>query len=424
MPVLVLKDSKSLFIGEDKFYKDQPTKIEDEIAYSRYVFKGDFEEFPTQGTYLLESTSEKPYTCYVDGGLQRFPFGVVRRISRRVYSKLPPLASLRRVTVAEALTRDALADLAIGHCSPITVSVLVTRDMGAGDVVIATDVVHHLKREFPHVDVHFQTGRRYASLLYGHPDLSGVHVIGEVNPFEFTYDVNLVRRSEVIPDASYKVRVDMYLEEIGLTSKEHRTCVILSDQDKIDAETTLRSHGFDPLRHRLRLVLQPSGSGYHRSLSLSARRQLAVLACDAGWDVVVYGNSEDHFPDPFEGVVNLCGKLADLRQVAAVISRCDFWVGPDSAGYHIAAALDPPVDALVCFTTIPPYLRLRDYPRCWAITPEGLNCFPCIDRPTCGGAYHCVGELTGERIFDRIQKIVSGSFPREISVISGNVVVS
>jgi ADP-heptose:LPS heptosyltransferase len=355
------------------------------------------------------------YTVRADDQYLRFMPDTIRRVSRRTFSQIPPRSPLTRVTVDEALSQDTDTDL----------SVLISRDMGAGDVVIATGLAHHLKTTYPHVAVHFQTAKRHVGLLEGHPDLDGVHVIGDVDPWDFTYDVNLVRRSEVIPDASYKVRSDMYFEEAGCRSEVHKTRIVLSKQDIVDAETTLRTYGFDPLRHRYRLALQPAGSGYHRSLSHTARRDLAVLARDAGWDVVVYGNDTSHFPDDVTGAANLCGKLADIRQVAGIISCCDLWVGPDSAGYHLAAALDPPVDALVCFSTVPPYLRLRDYPRCWAVTPENLNCFPCVDRPSCGGAYFCVNQhLTAERIFEKAKQIAAGTLLREIPIVQDHVVTS
>lgn len=153
---------------------------------------------------------------------------------------------------------------------------------------------------------------------------------------------------------------------------------------------------------RPRLALQPCGSGFHRSLDFDVAAAIAELAVASGWEVVVYGTGEHHWPhSPIPGVVNLCGKLSDIRAVAAVIARSNLLISPDSGGYHIAAALRPRVAAFTVFTTIDSSLRIRDYPNVRAMVggPETLSCRPCNDHLLCSGRFECVRNNNPEKIW-------------------------
>lgn len=390
---LILRDSLGWSFQQWSFVKDVPQEISDDWAYARIIDNPQFEEMPPAATYWVRATG-KPIVVFVDGVTHTIEEKLLR-VTRRVFSKLTLHllhGRLQRIFVREILDTDPESPWKI----------LVTRDMGAGDVLIATDVVHNLHLRYPNAKISFATMRHHRCLLKGHPEVEEVPLLGERDPREWDVDIFLPRRSEIFPDMTVQVRSEMYLAEAGLLpASGHQTTLRLEQWEIDDAAELIAENGGAGIGRTL--SLQPCGSGYHRSLSPEVRIGVARAAVADGWQVVVFGNGLNHWPfGEEEGIVNLCGKLEDVRQAAAVIATSDLFIGPDSGGYHMAAALDPPIPSLVVFTTIAPELRLRDYP--WAMSylggPEDLNCRPCWDRMGCRGMYPCVNDNDPAKIWN------------------------
>lgn len=396
MKTVKLVDSASYGVGDFDIKKGETQIVHDDMLFMKLVDLGIFAEFPTTATYWVKSNQSR-YIKYIDDAMQIIGLNPVR-VTRRVFTQLPfHEGKLQRVYPYELMQQNPEHDYKI----------IVTRDQGMGDVLLTTDVVREIREQFPNVKIDYATLPQHRCLLEENPDIAHVFSVGDVNPFDYDFDLYLPRKSETSPEAHSKHRVDIYADEFGLEMQKHRTRFVLRSEEREEGERLLCAEGFCPRRSRPRLVLQPAGSGTHRSLSMEARHGVVVKAKEAGWDVVVYGQETGHFPWEIPGVFNACGKLRDLRQVGAVIAACDILCVPDSGGYHMAAALDPPVPAVAVFTTINPDLRTRYYPQVHAIWVGGerLSCSPCNDRIICAGRLDCVNLVTSDIIFDKLKEV-------------------
>lgn len=79
---------------------------------------------------------------------------------------------------------------------------------------------------------------------------------------------------------------------------------------------------------------------------LGKRKDTTCLLIGAGGDFQVWRSPADGWahaaPNPPNGVVNLCGQFASIRQLAVFLGHCDLVIGPDSGPMHLAGALDVP----------------------------------------------------------------------------------
>lgn len=93
------------------------------------------------------------------------------------------------------------------------------------------------------------------------------------------------------------------------------------------------------------------------------------------------------------GMVSLVGRtrIADL---AAVIERAQLVIGVDTGLTHIGSAVQRPTIGLWGSTR--PYTHGTE--AALKILYQDLPCAPCKRRPSCGGAYTCMRDLTPERV--------------------------
>lgn len=395
---LTLWDSMTYSTGGMQFRQGESQEVADETLLMRLIDLGVFVEDPPIATYFVRATQGR-YHTYIDSALESFT-PEPRRVTRRVFFKLPfHEGKVERVYPA-----------ALMHAHPGPFSVILSRDVGAGDVAISLEVVHNLQKFFPQAEIHYGTVAPHRCLLEGHPQIAATHLLGDVNPFDFNFDIYLPRKSETAPDALSAVRADIYLRELfgeplpeGI---EHVTRLVLSGEEKLLARDLWQTEGKCDLDRHPKLVVQPRGSGTHRSLSPPVANGVIEAALSDGWVVAVIGQHAEHCARPSApGFANLCGKTRDVRQAAAVIANADLVFSPDSAGYHLAAALDPPVPAAVLFTTVNPALRIRDYPKVLGLIggPEALFCRPCGDRISCGGRMECVRQNDPAPIWEEVK---------------------
>jgi ADP-heptose:LPS heptosyltransferase len=400
---LVLKDSKSYTVGDLSFTQNQEIEIEDELMYLRLLWAGQFEETPPQCTYWVRNPGSSRHTTRVDGKFHSFPVDEPVRVPRRLFTKLPVGGTVERVYPKEIL--DTLE-------SP---SILVIRNMGIGDILISTELVRNLKFLYPTSKISYATFKRHMSLLENNPDIERIYQIGEVDPFSFNTDINLCHKSEKYPDCTWMIRSDMYSREAGIPIKSRGIHLHLTQEERDWAWEYLRIHRKGP-ESRI-VAIQPKGSGEHRSLKEETVYGLIERLKREGIQTLIYGNDETHYPHEHESALNLCGSNLTLRQVCALISQMDLVICPDSSGYHIAAALDPPIPSLVLFTTIAPDVRTFYYPKCWSmITEENLSCRPCWDRT-------CVPlpcrNFDSEIVFQKAMEILNGTaVPQEHNIRS------
>ncbi|HEX4895071.1 MAG TPA: glycosyltransferase family 9 protein [Solimonas sp.] len=91
-------------------------------------------------------------------------------------------------------------------------------------------------------------------------------------------------------------------------------------------------------------------------------------------------------------VVNLAGQTR-LPELPALLAQAGVVVGVDTGLTHIGIAVRRPVVAL--FGSTCPYTRGAESPL--TVLYDALPCAPCKRRPTCGGAWTCMRQLTPDR---------------------------
>ncbi len=106
--------------------------------------------------------------------------------------------------------------------------------------------------------------------------------------------------------------------------------------------------------------------------------------------------------------INLCGELT-LRQSVEVLRRCQLLVTNDSAPTHLGLAAGTSV--LTLFGSTVPEFGFAPYgPKGKSVAIE-LYCRPCTNhgRPKCPEKhFRCMRELTPERVYEEIQKMLPG----------------
>ena len=92
--------------------------------------------------------------------------------------------------------------------------------------------------------------------------------------------------------------------------------------------------------------------------------------------------------------VNLVGRTS-VKQLAAVLSRCDLLLSADSGPMHLATAVGTPTVAL--FGSTDP-AATGPYDGVSRVIYKALPCAPCGNHPTCGGRYDCLRAITSGEV--------------------------
>ena len=103
-------------------------------------------------------------------------------------------------------------------------------------------------------------------------------------------------------------------------------------------------------------------------------------------------------------LVDLVGGTT-LGEAAALVEGASLVVGVDTGLTHLGVAMDRPVVAL--FGSTLPYTHAPG--RLVEVLHEPMDCAPCRTRPTCGGAFTCMGLLEGERVFSAVLRVANSS---------------
>lgn len=103
-------------------------------------------------------------------------------------------------------------------------------------------------------------------------------------------------------------------------------------------------------------------------------------------------------------IVELTGRTS-LAEAVAVIRGAGLVVGVDTGLTHLGVALERPTVAL--FGSTRPYLDpCRSNAR---VIWLGLDCSPCGRRPTCGGAFTCLRNITAARVVEEARQVLAAT---------------
>lgn len=131
------------------------------------------------------------------------------------------------------------------------------------------------------------------------------------------------------------------------------------------------------------------------------------LAAQTGLTPVLLGGPADaqaaaRIAAGASGLVNLVGRTR-LPEAAALVSRAGLLVGVDTGLTHMGIAFSVPTVAI--FGSTCPY---TDTGRANAsVIWLGMACSPCRRRPTCGGAWTCLRDITPQRVLQDVRAVLA-----------------
>lgn len=101
------------------------------------------------------------------------------------------------------------------------------------------------------------------------------------------------------------------------------------------------------------------------------------------------------------GIVNLAGQTG-LGEAAALVRHAGAVIGVDTGLTHMGIAFGVPTVALFG-STCPYTVTGRDNAR---VIWLGMGCSPCRRKPTCGGAWTCLRDITPERVIGELNTVL------------------
>lgn len=183
---------------------------------------------------------------------------------------------------------------------------------------------------------------------------------------------------------------------LGLPDSPFPLQVAIPQAAATQADSILREH----LGEAPYIALCPFTTRPQKHWQVESWLRLAdLLQAQTGMNAVILGGPSDQpagqvFAD-HPGIINLTGQTR-LAESAAIIRGAHGLIGVDTGLTHMGTAFGIPTVAL--FGSTRPYL-FTESPATRVIYHD-LDCSPCRRRPTCGGSYHCLRDITPEEVLD------------------------
>lgn len=327
---------------------------------------------------------------------------------------------------------------------------LIVKLSSIGDIVHALPVVETIKRHQPDLFIGWVVRRRCESLLAGNPAVDRLYVLSEKPDIAEMLSLRRALRRE-----RYDTAMDMQglftsglvswmsgaRRRIGLDRNREANRFFLTEAPVEGRDETrhavdilkgfARAAGADsdfeeiPTQEYLaqaggqaadRLLAGLSGSKVALNVGASTRykqwpleywAEVARHLCARGAGVILVGGPSEvdqvrkveQAVENSARLLNLAGQT-DLRQLAAVLARCDLVVSGDTGPMHIAGAVGTPVVAI--FGPTHPS-RTGPYGRKNLVIWKQLACSPCYRHPSCAGRVDCLKAITPEEVIAAVE---------------------
>jgi ADP-heptose:LPS heptosyltransferase len=265
--------------------------------------------------------------------------------------------------------------------------VCVSRDMGLGDVLMATPLIRKLKRDYK-AKIDFRVCKQYHSLFENNPNIDKLYDFNDAS-FDTSEHIlidlyKIVENMEAIGRHLHRADAFCAVADLQITPEERRPDYFMRATER--AKAIKRIESLRVKRHGVvGYVVRSSTDNRNWDVAMH-ERVLAALTTN-GYGVVLLDHEAQSLGVGNAGVLNLCGKLA-LREVAAVMAATDVIVTPDTGLFHMAAALDVPTVAYFG----PMAIETRQAHTNLHMVEERRNCarWPCR-------SYSCLNREPGSR---------------------------
>lgn len=317
-----------------------------------------------------------------------------------------------------------------------------------GDAVLSTAVIGPLRHRFPDAEVCFLVGVRAFDVLAADPQIDQVFVYdnrgehagwrGKVclievlrrERFDLVIDLRDSIWSRLVGGERWGLRlrgkdihaVTRYIDVLGrhgLDVNGARPQLQFTAQELAKRDEFLIENGVG--HARVLVGIHPGGNWVYKLWGAENFARIADMLHEK-WNAQML-----LFAGPDEGPLQVhvadlmrwgavCVKVRDLRQVAALIAACDFYIGNDTGPMHIAAAVRTPVVAIFGSTN---HRRSGPYGEEHIVVQSGvaLGCNPCHPGRNPGGcgASSCavIEAISVEQVFHAVEKLKNVKYDRK-----------
>lgn len=301
---------------------------------------------------------------------------------------------------------------------PDRTTIPVIRDMGLGDVLMASIPLRDLARRYPRLRFVYAVAGRYRALFDGLPFLERAVGITDLKG-GWSWGIDLRGHVERSRHQRRMDRIDIFSQYLlgGPPTSYDYPLRPTRERRRRGVERT----GIDPDRPSVGVVVRASMG--NRSWGRDHVARLCRIAAREGFVPVLLDGKpirRDIWPALPDSLVDLTGRI-DIAGLADVVASLDVVVSPDTGTLHLAEALD--TRCVAYMTTVPPGLRIGHYRWTRCVYPEGkLQCLGCIHSPTCGlpDPKPCAQLSTPEAVWTEVEYMMGREPPWPVMANDGD----
>jgi len=260
----------------------------------------------------------------------------------------------------------------------------IIRSGGIGDLMAVMVGVHILKEKYPDLKVVIGSAEMYRDMFEGDPSI--YKFFPKPYPFEELEKADYFLEFQGLVESGELSRkhnlYDLFLIRFkleGVPDKEKTPKLFLND--KVDSEIEELFRRFKIKNDSPIAGIQIKTSTIVRDYPLMYFRDMIQLLNSEGINTVVIGEPENkddvinHLLCDNEKSFDFTDYGISLNHLFSIINHCDFIIGPDTSGLHIAGALEKPMVGL--FGPIPSVLRLGYFKNAIGFDCK-TKCAPCF----------------------------------------------
>lgn len=300
--------------------------------------------------------------------------------------------------------------------------ILIMRDMGLGDIILAMPTLKLLRELLPGVHVSFATLPQFHELFQGHDFIDELIDISsgiDLQRGEYKLVINWCRGLE-----HYNIqrnrgpRVESYAKHLGLKYESLPPVPLnISADNELAADSILNGIRGPYIGYVLK------AAAWHRTYPIWRVREIFEEIGRAFPDhtILIVDNQKDF--GLFQGIKNvrnIAGRTRTIMDAAAVMKRCDAVITPDTGLAHVAGSLG--IKTLVLLSSMPFSWRYAHYGPCII----GINkttageCVPCWDWQRGHGRITycdrtndniCLSKLPATEVIEKLKSLI-GEFAK------------
>lgn len=278
---------------------------------------------------------------------------------------------------------------------------------GIGDVLMTTPVLRAIKTRFPKCHLTYATDPEYyhgelIRILEHNPYIDEVVNYRNIDrsKFQFFTDLTGIEPPFERKDLPVVNRIDMYARHVGISLDNPLPIYIVTDKEKQWAREIFTQWFEDPAKYTV-VCLHTASVDLRRTWPIENYVRLVSEVAQEREDIRFL--ILDHNRKLPEWNYKHCVDISSygIRQTAALIDRCNIFVGPDSGPLHIAGALEKEIVSV--FGSSNPMARINYYDNAVSVTAD-TPCKFCLHPESLVIGQDFVKTISsfdlGDRVFD------------------------